>query len=281
MQQERLPGLNIKGQYEPGDTLVDKGCAAYESDGIVYIEWSSCISREFELMNNVKKDASLTMTTDGTLKLAKSQKVEPTQSSNEIQIRYCLVRRGLAMEQANILDFKKHDELIELLMEAGYQCISLKQLEQADKKFFALLGEETRSGIKAKPEGRPCDVAFSKVFNSPEVRHLLQPRLAQSASNPGKGEDTESPIKKPKIGPKGGGKGTKGDAFQRVPTDLLKIGGCASTQKGNRLCFGYNLKSCKLQVKQQKCDRGLHLCCIRGCFKPHPAVDCPNKKSSE
>ncbi len=65
MQQERLPGLNIKGQYEPGDTLVDKCCAAYESDRIVYIEWSSCISREFELMNNVKKDASLTMTTDG------------------------------------------------------------------------------------------------------------------------------------------------------------------------------------------------------------------------
>ena len=288
LQQERLPGLNIKGQYEPGDTLVDKCCAAYESDRIVYIEWSSCISREFELMNNVKKDANLTMTTDGTLKLAKSQKVEPMQSSNEIQIRYCLVRRGLALEQANILDFKKHDELLEMLMEArmaepltGYQRISLKQLELADKKFFALMGEETRAGIKAKPEGRPCDLAFLKVFNSPEFRHLLQPRLAQGASNSGKGEENESPIKKPKIGPKGGGKGTKGDAFQRVPTDLLKIGGCASTQKGNRLCFGFNLKSCKLQVKQQKCDRGLHLCCVRGCFKPHPALDCPNKKTSE
>ena len=183
MQQERLPGLNIKGQYEPGDTLVDKCCAAYESDRIVYIEWSSCISREFELMNNVKKDASLTMTTDGTLKLAKSQKVEPTQSSNEIQIRYCLVRRGLAMEQANILEFKKHDELIEMLMEArmaeplpGYQRISLKQLELADKKFFALLGEETRSGIKAKPEGRPCDVAFRKFSTASTCPRCLESR---------------------------------------------------------------------------------------------------------
>ena len=120
------------------------------------------------------------------------------------------------MEQANILDFKKHDELIEMLMEArmaeplpGYQRISLKQLELADKKFFALLGEETRSGIKAKPEGRPCDVAFSKVFNSPEVRHLLQPRLAQGASNPGEGEDTESPIKKPRLGQREVEKGQK------------------------------------------------------------------------
>ncbi len=151
MQQERLPGLDIKGQYEPGDTLVDKCCSAYESDFTFYIELSSCISGEFELMNNVTKDANLTLTTDGTLKLAKSQKVEPMQSSNEIQIRYCLVRRGLALEQANILDFKKHDELIELSMEArmqeptpGYQRISLKQLELADKKFFALLGNQSR-----------------------------------------------------------------------------------------------------------------------------------------
>ena len=103
------------------------------------------------------------------------------------------------MEQANILDFKKHDELLEMLMEArmaepltGYQRISLKQLELADKKFFALMGEETRAGTKAKSEGRPCDVAFSKVFNSPELGHLLQPRLAQGASNSGKGEETES-----------------------------------------------------------------------------------------
>ncbi len=148
MQQERLPGWNIKGQYEPGDTLVDKCCSAYGSDRIVYIEWSSCISREFENMNNVKKDANLTLTTDGTLKLAKSQKVEPTQISNEIQIRYCLVRRGLALEQANILDFKKH-EMIELLMEArmqepvpGHQRISLKQLELADKNSLHYWGRK-------------------------------------------------------------------------------------------------------------------------------------------
>ena len=100
-------------------------------------------------MNNVKKDANLTLTTGGTLKLAKSQKVEPTQISNEIQIRYCLVRRGLALEQANILDFKKHDELIELLMEArmqepvpGYQRISLKQLELADKNSLHYWGRK-------------------------------------------------------------------------------------------------------------------------------------------
>ena len=65
-----------------------------------------------------------------------------------------------------------------------------------------------------------------------------------------------------------------------VPTELLKLGAVGSTPKGNRLCFGYNLKTCQAPVTGQKCERGLHLCCVRGCMKQHPAVDCPNKKAN-
>jgi hypothetical protein len=96
----------------------------------------------------------------------------PLQGMTEIQVRYALVRRGLAMDQANILDYAKHDMLVELLLDVrmqeppnGYQRVAMKQLEAADKKFFVLLGEETRSGIKATQDGRPCDGAFDKVFN--------------------------------------------------------------------------------------------------------------------
>ena len=135
-QKARLTGISIKGQYEPGDSLVDKCCAASESDRLIYIEWSSCISREYELSSNSKKDSNLTLTSDGTLKLSKQSKSDPIPSANEIQIRYCLVRRGLELEQANVLDFKLHDERAELLMEVrmqeappGYQKVSLKQLE--------------------------------------------------------------------------------------------------------------------------------------------------------
>ena len=288
-QKARLTGISIKGQYEPGDALVDKCCAAYESDRLVYIEWSSCISREYELSNNSKKDSSLTLNSDGTLKMSKQSKADPIPSTNEIQIRYCLVRRGLALEQANILDFKLHDEWSEFLMDVrmqdappGYQKVSIKQLELADKKFFTLLGEETRSGIKALGDGRPCDKAFRKVFDAPEVRHLLQPRMAQWTPVNVKSDDGENPVKKLKPNPSGRVKGGgKGDAFQRVPTELLKLGGVASTAKGNRICFGFNLRSCKLQVKQQKCDRGLHVCSVKGCHKQHPALECPDRKKSE
>ncbi|CAL1143235.1 unnamed protein product [Cladocopium goreaui] len=186
LQQAKLSGLSIRGQYEPADALVDKCCSSYESDRISYIEWSLCISREYELANNSKKDTDLTFTSDGMLKLARTSKIEPMQSMSEIQVRYALVRRGLALDQANIMEYENHDKLTELLLEVrmqepplGYQRVSMKQLEAADKKFFVLLGEATRSGIKANQTGRPCDQAFAGVFNSAEFRHLLQPRMNQ------------------------------------------------------------------------------------------------------
>jgi hypothetical protein len=186
LQQAKLTGLSIRGQYEPADALVDKCCSSYEADRISYVEWSLCISREYELANNSKKDTDLTFTSDGVLKLARTSKIEPMQGMSEIQVRYALVRRGLALDQANIMDYANHDKLTELLLEVrmqeppvGYQRVSMKQLEAADKKFFVLLSEATRSGIKSNQSGRPCDQAFTAVFNSAEFRHLLQPRMNQ------------------------------------------------------------------------------------------------------
>ena len=290
VQQNKLKGIAIRGQYEPADALVDKCCAAYEADRLTYIEWSLCISREYELSNNVKKDSDLSFNSDGTLKLARTSKIEPMQGMSEIQVRYALVRRGLALDQANVLDFSKHDQLVELLLDvrmqeplSGYQRVSMKQLEAADKKFFVLLGEETRSGIKSSSTGRPCDLNFDKVFNSSEFRHLLQPRIAQAGAAPKEppSSSNDQPNKRAKTGPKGKGGGKPSSSnFQRIPTELLKLGAVAATPKGHRLCFGYNLKTCQGQVSGQKCDRGLHLCCVKGCMKPHAALDCPSKKSN-
>ena len=289
-QQQKLKGLAIRGQYEPADAFVDRCCAAYEADRFTYVEWSLCISREYELANNVKKDTDLSFNSDGTLKLARTSKIVPMQSMSEIQVRYALVRRGLAMDHANILEFEKHDTLVELLLDvrmqeppSGYQRVAMKQLEAADKKFFVLLGEETRSGIKSTQNGRPCDNAFDKVFNCAEFRHLLQPRMAPSgqAGKEAAGPSADPPSKRAKTGAKGKGQGKAAQApLQRIPTELLKLGSVGATPKGHRLCFGYNLKTCQANVSNQKCDRGLHLCSVRGCQKPHPAVECPNKRSN-
>ena len=104
-----------------------------------------------------------------------------------MQVRYCLIRRGLALDQANIMCFKLHDRLAEKLMNArmeeppsGCLKLSLKQIETADKKFWTLMAEKTRDGIKSGPAGRPCDENFDACLDSPEFLNLLQHRFCSS-----------------------------------------------------------------------------------------------------
>ena len=285
-QQLRLAGIDIRGNFEPGDSLVDKCVAAYEADRISSISWDVCVSRDHEIVTGSKKDNSLTFDNSGHLKLTKKDQIEPCNTSNEMAVRYCLSRRGLALDQANVMCYKKHDRLAEKLInsrmeEAPSGCLrlTLKQIEMADKRFWTLMAEKTRDGIKSNADGRTCDSHFEACFDSPEFLNLLQHRLAPASSTappPAKPKPDEPKQKRPKIDgypSKGAAKGN----FMRVPGELLALGCVASTAKGHRLCFDYNLKRCKLPTKDQRCSKGLHLCAVKGCQKMHMAMDCPNK----
>lgn len=125
--------------------------------------------------------------------------------------------------------------------------------------------ELTRDGIKAKAAGRPCDLQFNACFTSPEFLNLLQPRFAPppavtTTRPPGPAGGPVPKRQKGEMPSKGAGKG-----FQRVPSELLAMGCVASTPKGHRLCFDANLKRCELQVTNQRCPKGLHLCAVKGC----------------
>ena len=294
-QQARLSGISIRGPYEPGDTLVDRFVSVYENDRIQWVSWDMCVSHEHELLSSSKRDQRLVVQSSGELKLTSSSKVEPCDTSSEILLRYCLIRRGLAMEQANILSFTNHDKWLEKILACrletvppGYSRTTFQQIEAADKRLFVLLAEKTRAGLKSGPDGRSCDKHFETCMNSTEVTSLLQPKPLAV-----KGKDDEPPFKKLKTDrpgadmqsstPKGRSKGkskgkTSGGQNMRIPLDLLNLGCTGSTPQGHRLCFSYNLKKCSAQVQNQRCEKGLHLCAVKGCFKQHPAMECPGRK---
>ena len=294
-QQKRLTGLDIRGPYEPGDSLVDKFVSFYESDRLQWISWDQCISREHEMTCSNKKDQRLVVQSSGELKFTSATKYEPCDTSSEILLRYCFIRRALAMEQANILSYKLHDKWLEKIMACrlesvpyGFARTTFQQIEAADKRLFILLAEKTRSGIKATTTGRPCDSQFVACMESTEVMSILQPKLIAV-----KGKDDEPPSKRLKIekpsfdtgspSRKGKGKGkSKGkqtqNQFMRIPNELLSLGCTATTSQGHRLCFSYNLKKCSNTVQGQRCEKGLHLCAVKGCFKQHAALDCPLRK---
>ena len=294
-QQARLKGIAIRGPYEPGDSLVDKFVSFYENDRLQWVPWDMCVSREHELLSNSKRDQRLVVQSSGELKLSTANKVEPCDTSSEILLRYCLMRRGLAMEQANILAYHLHDKWLEAilacrleLVPAGYSRTTFQQVEAADKRLFMLLAEKTRAGLKAGPSGRPCDLVFDDCMNSTEVKSLLQPKPLAAKSR-----DEEPPMKRPRNdrtqpdrtqgfqGGKGKGKSkgkTTGGQNMRIPLDLLNSGCTGATPQGHRLCFSYNLKKCTSQVQNPRCEKGLHLCTVKGCYKQHPAMECPAKK---
>ena len=285
-QKQRLKGLNLVGHLEPGDSLVDLAVQMYESDRLKYIEWQQCVSREHEILTQTKKDPMLSFDSSGMLKVSKRDQVTPCETSSDLQVKYCLTRRGLALEQANILAFDKHELWSECLFRArlketpeGYSKVSFKQLQAADAKFFVALGENTRSGLKVTAAGRPCDQVFEATMNSAEVQHLLQPMPGQARADRSRSPTrlADSPRFKTKGKDKGKGKG-KSVWSPAVPKELLSLGGVGTTPKGFAICYDFNLGRCNRQVQRQRCDRGLHLCAIKGCYKDHAAIACSKKK---
>eukprot|EP00435_Cladocopium_sp_Y103_P010451 s2855_g2.t1 len=148
-QQKRLTGIRITGMLEPGDSLVDSAVAMYESDRVKYIEWQACVSREHEVLTSSKKDMSLSFDSSGVLKMSRRDQVVPCEATSELQVKYCLTRRGLAFEQGNVLSFENHEKWSEKLFASrlteppsGYARVSFKQMQLADAKLFVVLGEK-------------------------------------------------------------------------------------------------------------------------------------------
>ena len=50
------------------------------------------------------------------------------------------------------------------------------------------------------------------------------------------------------------------------------IGGTSRNDKGESLCFDFNLDCCG--TAGDSCPKGKHQCCKPGCFKRHPFVKC-------
>ena len=192
-QQKRLTGIDIYGPHEPGDTVADEFVSFYEGDRLQWISCDQCISREHELTSNNKKDQRLVVQSSRELKIASASLFESCDTSSEILLRYCFIRRALAIEQANNLAYHHHDRWHENhVLQVGNSTIrflrtTFQQIEVADKKLFILLAERTRNGIKAGPDGSPCDRHFEACMHSTEVRSGLQPKpiAVRSKERPG------------------------------------------------------------------------------------------------
>ena len=286
-QVKRITGLTLRGPLEPSDALVDAFCAMYESNRIRFVAWEKYTARDAELDKDAKPEHLFALDSSGKLKVEGKKSDPIADTSSEILLQYALQRRGLSMDQANLLDFGIHqlwvDRLLKVRLQAppsGYAKTSFRQMLEADKKLFEELSNETRHGVQMTVKGRPLDLVFENCMNKPEVMHLLQPLMGKA--HEGKADDRASssrtsPYKTPSSS-KGKGKSKgKNKSSPKMPNVLVN-GGCrATTNAGDPICYGFNLGTCTNKVTSGRCDRGYHVCALPKCGKHHPFISCPNK----
>ena len=288
----RLRGLNLVNELEPSDALVDRACQQFEDNRMALIDWELCTKKSQEI-RGIKKIPQLKADATGSLVLESNDQKLEADLATELLMRFALQRRGLALDQADVLTFAAHDLWVDQLFfhrlatpPPGYAKISIAQLVNADRALHTRMAELTRQGIVPDAAGvRPMDTAIAAAMTHASVTFLLMPMPLASASNrradePSRGTDVR-PKKKAKGGGKGekGGKGTKGSRGGGkgvpkggMPSDLA--GMLAVDASGNSICFNYNRGTCNLPVRNGKCQRGHHVCCK--CLGPHPLLACPN-----
>ena len=47
--------------------------------------------------------------------MSRKDQVVPCEATSELQVKYCLTRRGLALEQGNVMSFENHEKWAEKL----------------------------------------------------------------------------------------------------------------------------------------------------------------------
>jgi hypothetical protein len=213
-----------------------------------------------------------------------------------------LQRRGLALDQARLLDYLVHeawlDKMFNLLLRPalpGYHATSMDQLMRADQQLFRVMANLTRGGIIPRPDGSyPLNEAIKQAMEDPSVCFLLLPlpavnkRAAEGtletqkyARQATKGASSSSstgrplrPAAAPRRSARGrGSQGGKGSTAAMPPA--LK-GMHSRTDTNESICWNYNLPNgCGNASDGSKCSKGKHVCCRPGCYGPHPLARCP------
>ena len=98
----KLGGLELTGQLECANQLIDRCVQMYEADELKYIPWSDCACKNQELLG-VTRDKGMMTDENGFIKSVEFTKMLRANMSTDLRIKYAITRRGLAFDQAMIM----------------------------------------------------------------------------------------------------------------------------------------------------------------------------------
>ncbi|CAE7272894.1 unnamed protein product, partial [Symbiodinium sp. CCMP2592] len=292
-QRGELKGLEMDIHTEPGHGLVDRVQAMLDSAQVLHIAPEKCISRHDEILGE-KTEQKISLGADGNIKVTKQASSLRCETTGELKLRRCFLRRALAFDQVGLASFTAleswHNRMFQALLDvppAGYRYTTVQQLLAADQKLWQVVAQESRGDIVVgvgapAPLDKHIAAAATNQFVVSCLTHLPKPLEAPAPTwlpnKPGKGLG-----KKGDKGNKGGGKG-KGkqnhsqSGAEAAPTTSLKElleslpEGCVrATDEGRFICPFYNKGICRFQ-KRKSCRFGKHVTALFDAL-PHDQCD--------
>ena len=292
----KITGFEITHEYEPSHSTIDAFAAMLQDGSIKILPLSKCISRDQEL-HSEKADKHVLHLEGNQIQVKNQQHDLASDLSNELKVHQAFIRRGLALEMANLASYLQHEKVVREFMTRltqtpppGFKKVTIEAVLRADKELWTRIADRCRSDLRMSDKGQyPVDVAMEELYLTPQVAFHLMPLPGAStppvAAQPAadkkrKSEETVADVKQPRPGKgnaKGKGKRNKGAGRTSLPAGLHGFAGV--NKKKMRICYNYNLPhGCHLETKVTDgalgCSRGVHEC-IK-CHKGHSYQDCPD-----
>ncbi|CAE7252640.1 unnamed protein product, partial [Symbiodinium sp. CCMP2456] len=285
-QRNELKGLELDIHTEPGHALVDRVQAMLDSAQVIHISPEKCISRHDEILGE-KAEPKLALGADGNIKITKQASSLRCETTGELKLRRCFLRRALAFDQVGLASFTAleswHNRMFQALLDvppAGYRYTTVQQLLAADQKLWQVVAQESRGDIAIgvgapAPLDKHIAAAAANQFVLSCLTHL--PKPAESPNQPWK--PPKGPDKGDQKGERGGkgkgrgkGKTSHGQAQTDGPPttslkellDSLPDGCVRANDEGRFICPFYNKGICRFQ-KRKSCRFGKHMCNFKGC----------------
>ena len=191
-QQARLKGVKISGELQPSYILVDLVASMVESNSVIWICPSRCSKRETEIHHTMKEKKSSTVSVEQhLLKVTTPDPVLKVDTTTELQWQWAMMRRGIAFDQANLIEWETHQNWTQQLLglvskdaPEGYSRVRLDQLVKADREMFTLMSEELQiSGKRLTDTPAPMNEAMVRLSTDPRVTMFLLPLPRSSKSS--------------------------------------------------------------------------------------------------
>ena len=281
-QEQRLPGIRIKGESQPSYALVDLVAQVKETNCITWIPPSKCSKRDSEVQNTIK-DKPVTLSLEQQMvKLASAEETILVDTSTDLQFQWALQRRGLAYDQCSLIGFEEHEIWVQQLLgqltrepPSGFAKVSINQVIRADRELFTIMAQELQESVQPDARGAlPMELKLKELRTDPRVTMFLLPLPKGSTRETDKPSSSQAtpkttpsapsrPTKRPK---------TSAKAKSMCPAELKSFQ--QRDAQGNAICWAFNQKSgCKLEVNNGRCKRGVH-CCIKCHKSNHSLVTC-------